>query len=81
MSSSPDSPPQSPILPVRLGLDDKFGFRLLKQVLFGEKTVPLRPDAAQKRIARYQERTARSAAGRADLLADTQDKIYESLGD
>jgi Fe-S-cluster containining protein len=30
----------------------KFGFRLLKQVLFGEATIPLKPDALEKRIAR-----------------------------
>ena len=59
----------------------KFGFRLLKQVLFGEKTIPLKPDAAQKRIARYQERKAQALAGRAGDLADAQDRIYESLGD
>jgi hypothetical protein len=59
----------------------KFGFRLLKQVLFGEKTIPLKPDAAQKRIARYQERQAQSDSNRAGDLADAQDRIYESLGD
>jgi uncharacterized protein len=59
----------------------KFGFQLLKQVLFGEKTIPLKPDAAQKRGARYRERLAQRSAGRADELADAQDKIYESLGD
>lgn len=30
----------------------KFGFRILKQVLFGEATIPLKPDALEKRIAR-----------------------------
>jgi len=59
----------------------KFAFRLLKQVLFGERTIPLRPDAVQKRSARYRERLAQRAAGRAGDLADAQDKIYESLGD
>ena len=29
----------------------KFGFRMLKQVLFGEATIPLKPDALEKRIA------------------------------
>ena len=59
----------------------KFGFRLLKQVLFGEKTIALKPGAVQKRIARYQQRQAQLATGRAGDLADAQDKIYESLGD
>lgn len=30
----------------------KFGFRLVKQVLFGEATIALKPDALEKRIAR-----------------------------
>ena len=59
----------------------KFGFRLLKQVLFGERTIPLSPDAAQRRSTRYRERLAQRAAGRAAELADAQDKLYESLGD
>ena len=59
----------------------KFAFRLLKQVLFGERTIPLRPDAVQKRSARYRERLAQRSAGRAGELAEAQDKIYESLGD
>lgn len=33
----------------------KFGFRLLKQVLFGEKTIPLKADAMQKRVKRRRE--------------------------
>ena len=28
-----------------------FGFRILKQVLFGEATIPLKPDALEKHIA------------------------------
>jgi hypothetical protein len=31
----------------------KFGFRMLKQVLFGEATIPLRPDALEKRIVHH----------------------------
>jgi hypothetical protein len=30
----------------------KLGFRILKQVLFGEATIPLKPDALEKRISR-----------------------------
>ena len=59
----------------------KFGFRLLKQVLFGEQTIALKRDAAQKRSARYRERLAQRSASRAGDLADEQDSIYESLGD
>ena len=59
----------------------KFGFRLLKQVLFGEKTILLKPDAAHKRIERYAQRQAASLAGRAEELAAAHDKLYESLGE
>jgi len=33
----------------------KFSFRLLKQVLFGEKTIPVKADAMQKRVQRRRE--------------------------
>lgn len=59
----------------------KFGFQLLKQTLFGEKTIPLNPDAAQKRIERYRARHALSPTDKAEALANAQDKLYESLGD
>ncbi len=59
----------------------KFGFRLLKQVLFGELTIPLNRDAAQNRAARILERAAHATAGRAADLADAQDRIYETLGE
>ncbi len=57
----------------------RFGFRLLQQVLFGENTIPLKPDAAQKRVARYQERKQQSDT--ATQLSDAQDRLYDSLGD
>jgi len=57
----------------------RFGFRLLKQVLFGEKSIALRPDAAQKRIARYGERKVGS--DKAVQLSAAQDRLYESLGE
>ena len=57
----------------------KFGFRLLKQVLFGEQTIALKPDAAQKRVVRYQERKLHATGDHAGELADAQDKLYESL--
>jgi len=59
----------------------KFGFRLLKQVLFGEKTILLKSDAAHKRIERYKQRQAAALTGRAEELANAQDKLYESLGE
>ncbi len=43
----------------QLKMDDvtllKFGFRLLKQVLFGEMTIPLHGEAMQKRVQRRRE--------------------------
>jgi hypothetical protein len=57
----------------------RFGFRLLKQVLFGEKTIELRPDAAHKRIARHRQRKVET--DKAAWLAEAQDRLYESLGE
>lgn len=59
----------------------KFGFRLLKQVLFGERTIALKADAAQKRTERHKQRKALSPSDKAEELANAQDKLYESLGD
>ncbi len=45
-------------------LDDKelmlFAFRFLRQVMFGEQTIAMRPDALDKRLARKREREAQS---------------------
>lgn len=57
----------------------QFGFRLLKQVLFGEMTIPLKPDAAEKRIERYKQRAATLAETKAQRLADEQDQNYSNL--
>ncbi len=57
----------------------RFGLRLLRQVLFGDNTIPLQPDAAAKRVARYKERKAQTDT--ASQLADSQDRLYESLGE
>ncbi len=59
----------------------RFSFRLLKQVLFGEATIPLKPGACEKRSERYRERKALLSTGKAQALADAQDKLYESLGE
>jgi len=59
----------------------KFGFRLLKQVLFGERTIALKADAAQKRIERYKQRQSQTSSTKAEELANAQDKLYESLGE
>jgi Fe-S-cluster containining protein len=59
----------------------KFGFRLLKQVLFGEITIPLKEDARTKRLARHAERMAEQKLEKAQWLANEQDQMYESPGD
>jgi len=44
----------------RIKTDDvalmQFGFRLLRQVMFNEMSIPIRPDAMEKRLARKRER-------------------------
>jgi Fe-S-cluster containining protein len=57
----------------------RFGFRLLKQVLFGEKTIALKPDATARRIERYRQRRAQNNAGHAADIANDQDSLYQSL--
>jgi hypothetical protein len=42
----------------------RFAFRFLKQSLFGETTIPERPGALEKRVARRKERTT-AASGEA----------------
>lgn len=56
----------------------QFGFRFLKQVLFGEQSIPVKPDAMSKRIDRLrarQERQKELAGGAAQL----QDEKYNSI--
>jgi hypothetical protein len=36
-----------------------FGFRFLRQTLFGEITIPIRPDTANRRRTRYAKQQAR----------------------
>ncbi|HEX5464819.1 MAG TPA: YkgJ family cysteine cluster protein [Burkholderiales bacterium] len=57
----------------------QFGFRLLKQVLFGEKTIALKPDAGSKRIERYRQRQAQNVTDHAQGIANDQDNLYQSL--
>lgn len=59
----------------------RFGFRFLKQVLFGEMTIPLKAGAREQRLERYRQRLAQSLQDKAAALANAQDEIYESLKD
>lgn len=62
-------------------LDDvellQFAFRLLRQVLFGEETIPLRREAADERRLRLQDRKLRLEAEAAARRAAEQDGMYE----
>ena len=58
-----------------------FGFRFLKQVLYGENTIPLKKDAADKRLKRYQEKMRRTENEAAEKRTEEQDGMYEKPGD
>lgn len=57
----------------------QFAFRFLKQALFGEITIPVRPEAAEKRRERYRQKLAAIERGAAAQRADDQDHMYDSL--
>lgn len=57
----------------------QFGFRLLKQVLFGERTIALKSAAVEQRRERYQRRLREEAERRAQQLSEEQDRVYDSL--
>jgi Fe-S-cluster containining protein len=65
-------------------LDDEvklmqFGFRLLKQVLFGELTIPIKSEARDKRLERYRLKIMELKDQKAAKLAAAQDDQYGSL--
>jgi Fe-S-cluster containining protein len=55
-----------------------FGFRFLKQVLFGENTIPLKQDAATRRMVRYQERLQRMEQQAVELRMTEQDQMFDA---
>ena len=57
----------------------RFGFRFLKQALFGEMTVPVRADAAEKRRERYRQKVEQLEREAAERKTMDQDAQYESL--
>ena len=57
----------------------RFAMRFLRQALFGEVTIPVRPGIADRRLPAFQERLAREAQEKAAQLADAQDEQYETL--
>ena len=63
-----------------LGEDTKlmlFGFRFLKQVLFGENTIPLKQDAATRRMERYREKLQMMEQEAVQRRMAEQDEIYK----
>jgi Fe-S-cluster containining protein len=58
----------------------QFGFRLLRQVLFGEMTIPLRAESVERRRARIAEQRARIEREAAERLArEEEDGGYVDL--
>jgi hypothetical protein len=57
----------------------RFAFRFLKQALFGEITIPIRTDAAEKRRERYRHRVEQMERDAAQRKVLDQDQQYESL--
>jgi len=53
-----------------------FGFRFLKQVLFGENTTPLRKEAADKLQERVQQRTQQMEQEAREKRAAEADDMY-----
>ncbi len=57
----------------------QFGFRFLRQVLFGEETIALRQEAAEQRRLRHLERRQRLETEAAARRALEQDEMYGDL--
>ncbi len=58
-----------------------FGFRFLKQVLYGENTIPLKKDAAEKRQQHLREKMLKMEHEAAEKRAAEQDGMYENTDD
>jgi hypothetical protein len=58
-----------------------FGFRFLRQVLFGEMSIPLKEEAAAKRMERYQARVLALEEEAAARRAAENDDMYKATPD
>ncbi|TXT23217.1 MAG: hypothetical protein FD134_2280 [Gallionellaceae bacterium] len=58
-----------------------FGFRFLKQVLFGEQTIPLKKEVAEERQQRLREKRLQAESDAAGKLAVEQDDTYDDRAD
>jgi hypothetical protein len=52
----------------------QFGYRFLRQVLFGEVSIPMRSDSVEQRRARVHEQRARLEREAAERLASEDDE-------
>jgi Fe-S-cluster containining protein len=59
----------------------QFGFRFLKQVLFGENTIDLRKDVADKRLERVQARAQQMELEAREKRAAQADEMYRDTGE
>ncbi len=59
----------------------QFAFRYLRQVLYGEKTIPLRTEAVNERQERYKTKLAQRGAQTDEERSRRQDEFYNSLLD
>ena len=57
----------------------RFAFRFLKQALYGEMSIPVRADAAEKRRERYRQRVEQMEREAIERKVVDQDAQYESL--
>jgi Fe-S-cluster containining protein len=58
-----------------------FGFRFLKQVLFGENTIEMKKEAAEERLKRAQEKVQQLEREAAEQRAKEQESMYEDTED
>jgi uncharacterized protein len=74
-----------PDLLAKIMTDDEallaFAMRFLKQVLFGEITIPLKQEAAKRRHEEYRRRSETIEREAAERRARDQDAMYDSLDD
>lgn len=59
----------------------QFAFRYQRQVLYGEKTIPLKKKAVEERTERYKEKLSKRAAQSDEERSRQQDEHYNSLLD
>jgi len=57
----------------------QFAFRFLRQALFGEITIAVKSDAAERRRARVRERRQKLEDEAARIRLDDQDRMYQDL--